>query len=223
MKLRLLFYFGAALICVLRNASAQNFVNLDFEEANVPPTPPDTWGPAVNPSLAFPGWTVLPNGTTFATTTAYNDLSLGGPAIVLMGPDFPNAPGYEPLQGCYSVLLQYFGTGNPPALSQTGVIPPGATTISILGNAVIEINGINIPLSNGSGNISAFAGQTVQLTVTTPDTGTVNSPIWDYFDDIQFSPIPEPNLTSLAVLCVLFPTWLLKRSDKSLASKYQLS
>lgn len=204
MKSRHIIYCGVALICFLRNASAQVFVNLDFEEANVPPTPTNTLGNFVNPSLAFPGWTVLPNGTTFGTSVAYNDVSLGGPAITLIGPDFPGYLGYEPLEGCYSVLLQYFGIGNPPALSQTGFIPPGTTTISILGNAVIEINGVNIPLNNGSGNISAFAGQTVQLTITTPHSATVNSPVFDYFDDIEFSPVPEPSVMNLTALCVLF-------------------
>jgi hypothetical protein len=195
---------------LLQMVSGQAFVNLDFEEANVPPTPVDTLGSFVDPALAFPGWTVLPNGSAYGTSVFYNDLSLGGPAIVLMGPDFPNGPGYDPLDGSYSVLLQYFGIGNPPALSQTALIPAGTQSISILGNAVITLNGVNIPLiynldGASAGDISAFAGQTAQLTITTINTATINSHTWDYFDDVQFSPesVPEPTVCSLMIVCIL--------------------
>ena len=220
MNLRHILYMSAVLMCVSRGASAASFINLDFEQANVPATPPNTFGTiSVDPSLAFPGWTVPPNGSTYPTSVGYNTLSLGGPAVILMGPDFPNGPGYDPLQGNYSVLLQYFGIGNPPALSQTGLIPAGTTSIHMLGDAVVEINGTVIPMSNGSGNVSAYAGQTVQLTITTSDNATVNAPVWDYFDDIQFSQVPEPNVVSLAGVCGFFSVWLLKRrAEKQLMS-----
>jgi hypothetical protein len=197
----------ATLLAIESAGFSQGFINLDFEQAQVPPTPTNTLGSEVDPALAFPGWTVLPNGTTFATSTAYNDLSLGGPAVILMGPLFPNAPGYRPLQGSYSVLLEYFGIGNPPALSQTGLIPPGTQSISLLGDAVITVNGVNIPLSpvgrRMTGNVSAFAGQTVQLTITTANSGGVNSPVQDYFDDIRFSSVPEPGSVALIGLGAL--------------------
>ena len=216
---------------LLQTVFGQGFVNLDFEDADVPPTPVGTFGGFVDPALAFPGWTVLPNGSTYFTSTAYNDLSLGGPAIVLMGPDFPNRPGYEPLDGSYSVLLQYFGIGNPPALSQTGVVPAGAQSISILlvgtifgGGMVVTLNGVNIPLvpiGDGyvGGNISGFAGDTAQLTISTVNSATVNSPDWVYFDDIEFSPssVPEPNALSLFAICILFLRWRMRRPNKSLS------
>jgi hypothetical protein len=214
---------------LLRTGFGQGFVNLDFEDADVPPTPVGAFGSFVDPALAFPGWTVLPNGSTYGTSVAYNDLSLGGPAIVLMGPDFPNRPGYEPLDGSYSVLLQYFGIGNPPALSQTSLIPAGAQSISILlggtifgGGMVVTLNGVNIPLvpiGDGyvGGNISGFAGDTAQLTISTVNSATVNSPDWVYFDDIQFSPssVPEPNALSLFGICILFLCWRMKRPNQS--------
>jgi hypothetical protein len=61
----------------------------------------------------------------------YNDLSIGAPATVLMGPSFPNFPNYTPLQGSYSVLLQFFylngaWAGYMPSLSQTGLVPANA-------------------------------------------------------------------------------------------------
>jgi len=207
---------------LLQTVSGQGFVNLDFEEANVPPTPVDTFGSFVDPALAFPGWTVLPNGSTYGTSVSYNDLSLGGPAISLMGPDFPNRPGYEPLDGSYSVLLQYFGIGNPPALSQTALIPAGTQSISILGNAVITLNGVNIPLIynlNGAaaGDISAFAGQIAQLTITTANSAPLGLRVLDYFDDIQFSPspVPEPNIYILMIVCIFFIGWRKARPNQS--------
>jgi hypothetical protein len=199
----------------------QGFVNLDFEEANVPPTPTNTFGNLIDPALAFPGWTVLPNNSEYATTTAYNDLSLGDPAVILMGPDFPNRPGFSPLQGCYSVLLEYFGIGNPPGLSQTGLIPADAQSISILGEGmVVTLNGINIPMTanedgGATGNISAFAGESAQLTISTSDAGGLNSPNQAYFDEIQFSTVPEPNAFSLLGVGILFICRLMKRPSLS--------
>jgi hypothetical protein len=205
---------------LLETVGAQQFVNLNFEQANVPAVPAGSLGSFVDPALAFPGWTVLPNGSIFQTSVFYNDLSLGGPAIALMGPDYPSANSYYPLEGSYSVLLMYFGTGNPPALSQTGFIPYGTQSISILGSAVIELNGVNIPLTvtsdgRSAGDISMFAGQTVQLTITTaPEPFGHYDNIWDYFDDVQFSGVPEPSMSSLMVLCTLFFLPKVKRSNQ---------
>jgi hypothetical protein len=108
-------------------------------------------------------------------------LSLGAPAVGLMGPSFPNAPGYAPLQGSYSVLLQYFGAmGPPPTLSQTGLVPADARSITFLtapnrSDAVVTLNGVPIPLLQTgfgrlAGNIATFAGTEAQLTFST--TGT---------------------------------------------------
>jgi hypothetical protein len=214
-------YLISSLLVAVQYGHAQGFVNLDFEDANIPPTTAGKLGDFVDPALAFPGWTVLPNSNPgFATSTFYNDLSLGGPAVTLMGPDFPNGPGYESLDGSYSVLLQYFGIGGPPTLSQTGLIPADSQSISVLGgdnDLLITLNGINIPLvslGNGyaGGNISAFAGTTAQLTISTVDSLPVGSHDWVYFDDIQFSssPVPEPGefaLGALGALLLGFRRW----------------
>lgn len=204
MKLALAIVAGG----VSLSASAQGtFQNLDFEDATIAPTPVggDTY-PA-DPSQAFPYWTVggLGAGVGYSgTVVGYNGLSLGAPAVNLMGPNLPNAAGYTPLQGSYSVLMQYFNMGRgfvPPTLSQTGMIPTGAQSINFLvspsgDNAVVEVNGETVPLipiAGGrlAGDISAWSGQTMQLTFTTPNT---SSPTyegdWFYFDDICFSSVP---------------------------------
>lgn len=193
-----------ALFALVRNVSGQAFTNLDFEDATITPTTVDNFGSFATAAQCFPGWTVG-YGVVF-----YNDLSLGSPAIDLMGPDFPNAVNYTPLQGCYSVLLQYFGyAGPPPSLSQTALVPGNAQSVSLLvaagtspADAVVTMNGVTIPLVSESGgrlagDISAYAGTVAQLTISTS-----SSEDWLYFDDIQFSssPVPEPSILDLCVL-----------------------
>ena len=202
------------LLVLCRSGQAQGFVNLDFEGATIPATPVGGSTYPANPTLAFPGWTV--GGST--TVVMYNDLSIGAPVVDLMGPNFPNFAGYTPLQGSYSVLLQYFNIdGGPPTLSQTGLIPSGTQSIDFLiGNgqsdAVVTINGVNIPLvpiSGGrlAGNISNFANSLAQLTFSTATGGPGGDVL--YFDDIQFSSaaVPEPSVLGLSALGGLFLAW----------------
>lgn len=197
-----------------QNAQGQGFVNLNFESATIAPTPPGGSTFPADPTQALPGWTV--GGAN--TVVSYNDLSIGAPAVDLMGPDFPNFAGYTPLQGSYSVLLQYFGIdGGPPTLSQTAVVPSGTQSIDFLigngeGDAVVTMNGVNIPLVQVSagelvGNVSAFAGLSTQLTFSTTTGGSEGDFL--YFDDIQFSPssVPEPSTLALAAMGGLLLVW----------------
>ena len=112
-----------------------------------------------------------------------NDETAGSPSS-LISSDLTLHPwwaSFSPMQGSYTALLQYFQFGAVPSLSQTGAIPDNAQFITMLTdsyqtNGVLQINSVAIPLvlgTNGvlSGNISAWAGQTVQLTITMPSTG----------------------------------------------------
>jgi hypothetical protein len=206
---------------LFQTVSGQGFVNLDFEQATIAPTPAGGWTYPADPTQAFPGWTVGDG------VVMYNDLSLGSPATVLMGPSFPNFVNYTPLQGSYSVLFQYFGyAGSAPTLSQTGLVPIGTESINFLvgsgeSDAVVTMNGVNIPLvsiSGGrmAGDISAFADTVAQLTFsTTSSTGYAGN--WLYFDDIQFSSsaVPEPSVLSLFTVFFFFFCWRRTRSNKS--------
>jgi hypothetical protein len=199
-------------------ASGQDFVNLDFEQATIAPTPVGGWTYPADPAQCFPRWTVGYG------VVGYNDLSLGAPAVNLMGPSFPNHVNYTPLQGSYSVLLQFFylngnWAGYMPSLSQTGLVPADAQSISLLVSsgtppsaAVVTMNGVNIPLISVSGgrlagDISAYAGSVAQLKISIPD-----SDDWLYFDDVQFSSssVPEPSSYSLMIVCGLLLGWRMK-------------
>ena len=201
----------AVALAIGQRCYSQSFVNLDFEDATVSATPVNVPGGSVDPAIAFPGWTV--GGSD--TYVLYNDQTLGSPAISLMGPNFPNATRYAPLQGSYSALLYYDNPSivPPPTLSQTGLIPSGMQSINFLvGNgesdAAVTLNGVNIslvPVLGGrlAGNISAFAGSMATLTFSTSDEVTGDNFL--YFDDIQFSSssVPEPSELALGGLGAL--------------------
>src|SRR5439155_11969625 len=209
---RIVLTFGS--LALLQSVSGQDYINLNFEQATIAPTPVAGWTYPADPAQLFPGWTVGGAGTV----VGYNDLSIGAPAVDLMGPNFPNFAGYTPLQGSYSVLFEYFGSASPsPSLSQTGLVPLAAQCIHCLVSsgtsptaAVVTLNGVSIPLISVSGgrlagDISTYAGSIAQLTLSTPSSGG-----WLYFDDIRFSSsqIPEPSIFSLFGLSILFLLWL---------------
>jgi hypothetical protein len=211
-------------------AQAQGtFQNLNFERATVPPTPGGGYGGEVDPGLAFPGWTVSvvwAATNTYGFYTLYNNKTLDSPAVDLIGPSFPNGLGLSSLQGSYSVALQYSAFFNAfPFLSQTGLVPLGARSISILVPSGTEwwqwpsvnLNGVRIPLTplgNGrvGGDVSAFAGSPADLTFST-------GAYFSLFDDIRFSTqvIPEPGILSLASLGALLS------GSRALYRRYQIS
>ena len=200
------------LLLIGRSGWGQGFENLDFEQATIDPNP-DTFTYPMDPSECFPGWIVGGSGTV----VFYNGLSVGAPAVTLMGPD-PSGrnPGFTPFQGSYSVFLVYFNiAGPPPTLSQSGLIPAGTRSLTFLvdgghgDDAVVMLNGIVIPLVSVSGgrlaaDVSAWAGSVAQLTFSTP-TGNIYAPELFYFDDVQFSsnPVPEPRTLGIIGLGVL--------------------
>jgi hypothetical protein len=209
---------GLALLLGASCATGQGtFQNLDFERATIAPTPVGGGTYPADPAQCFPGWTVGGSGQYLAVM--YNDLSLGAPAICLMGPTFPNSVGYTPLQGSYSVLLYYDNPSivPPPTLSQTGLVPATARSINFLvGNGetggAVSMNGVNIPLvpipgGRLAGDISAFADSVAQLTFSISPSRVGDNGM--YFDDIQFSTsvVPEPNILTLSALGALLVGW----------------
>jgi hypothetical protein len=219
MKMRFLIL---SLLVMVHIGHAQGFINLDFEDATIAPTPAGGYTFPADPAQCFPGWTVGGGGGGYPLVVMYNTLSLGAPAVILMGPDFPNSAGFTPLQGSYSTELYWFNGGNilPPTLSQTGFIPSDAKSISFLvGNsgsdAAVTINGVSIslvPVIGGrlAGDISVFAGSLATLAFSVAPNRTGDNGV--YFDDIQFSStsVPEPGVLAFGALGALllgFSRW----------------
>jgi hypothetical protein len=211
--------FGLALLLSAASGPAQGtFQNLDFESANIPSgTQP---GASFSFSAALPGWTGTygyPIGPGPATFVGYDTVSLGGPGICIIDKVFWRKP-YQALQGNFSAFL--FG-GNSPfggpttmTISQTGLVPYDAVSMLMDLDAetgfTVSLGGQTIMSSSlsesgeFSADISAFAGQTVQLSITVPSSppGDIN-PNGLLIDDIRFVTIPEPNVFALFALGAL--------------------
>lgn len=208
---------GLALLLSAAGAAAQGtFQNLDFESANIPAgTQP---GSAVAFGAALPGWSGSysnASGTSPATFVVYEGMSLGGAVMSIV--DTLNV-GAKPLQGNYSPYLfggnDVFGNPTTMTISQTAVVPYGATLIRLDVQAqngfTVSLNGQTIIMSTvpGSGEygayIAPFAGQTAQLSITVPSSprGDIN-PNGLLIDDISFVIVPEPSVFALAALGML--------------------
>ena len=222
--------FAAIIFALLmggRLASAQGFVNLNFEQASIQPAPygyapSDAYNP-ISAASALSGWTVSEDDTV-CTAVWGSPVALDETSVALV------SAGYNPIQGSYSVQLSAYadapsGYFRSSSISQTGLIPFGTQSIQFLivgpsqagsvpPNPIVTLNGTPVGLSEISqsggvitmaGNISAFAGTTADLTflceATTGGTFPANE---NYFnmDNIQFSPsaAPEPGVLSLSVL-----------------------
>jgi hypothetical protein len=186
------------------------FQNLNFEQAN----PIIIQGSQYNESAvanALPNWTVTIGGVQ-QTEIPVNGFSTGAAWVTLVVAG--NQTSIPPIDGNYSVLLQnYGGTPEPnaTAISQTGLITPGTQSLLFEAHSESFIPGpLNVLVGNQSisytevsagpnyivygANISAWAGQTEQLTISDPN-GSGN---WE-IDDISFSPnaVPDPNPLAL--------------------------
>jgi len=214
-------------------AFGQSFVNLNFEDATVSPTPINTPGGDVDPASAFPGWTVG-NSLNGRLYVLYNLSTIGAPSVDLDGPNFPNYDRRAPLQGSFSAHLEYYDAPSMglPTLSQTGLVPADAQSINFLVGSIVPnerdgvmiVNGVTIPLVPISGgrfaaDISSFAGQVVQLTFTTATTDPNRNNLF-YFDDIQFSASPVPEPASFVLLGIGAAGLLSLRKRLNLAARF---
>ena len=180
--------------------SQGTFQNLNFEN----PIPPLTPGPngLVPTANALPGWTAYINDNP-RDFVFFSNIALGSPSISVVD---SLSPGYQPIQGNYSVFFRSAGLG------QTGQIPNDASSLFFLREPLsfflASFGGQSIPLvefgASGNniimaGDISMFAGQAGELRFV----GT------GLFDDMQFSnqPIPEPGTFCLFGLGALLLGW----------------
>lgn len=178
------------------------FVNLDFEQASVPPgtLPRD----AISTSVAFPGWTAGPGNVS---TIRYENRVLDEATVVLVDTQGESYGQYPvPQGGFYARLYSYFDTPTINATSsieQSGDVPAGTHSIQLLTDftapPLVFVNGSPIPLQKLGyssspyfqvlgGDISQFQEQTVDLEL---NSGLSGFPV---VDAITFSPqvVPEP-------------------------------
>jgi|ERR1022692_353069 hypothetical protein len=198
--------FSLLFLILAQHGFFQGFVNLNFESAKIIPLTQGANFPpySIATTNAVPGWLVY-YGAAQQTQITYNDPALGSTFATLWATNGQNISGH------FSLLLQGGGSASAASISQTALTPLTAQSLMFKaqyndgvptgGSLLVSLNGQNIPffaISSGSnytlygGDISAFAGQTAQLTFSAPNVGHDNN--WN-IDDIVFSnqPIPEPS------------------------------
>jgi hypothetical protein len=207
-----------AAVCALGlHAGAQGtFQNLDFEQAN-----PGAYSGYVSAASALPDWTAAIGGVQ-QTQIGYNFLSTGETVVSLVGGAYPA------IDGNYDVLLVGGVTASSASISQTGTIPDNSQSLlfkaqgSSSGQLNLFIGTQVVPFTAvGTGpnytlygaNISAWAGDSEQLTFSAPEGNGLNA--W-FIDDISFATqaVPEPTGIVLTVVGgLLFGTrkWFARR------------
>jgi PEP-CTERM motif len=219
MKLRSNIWLFVISLAVLRNASGQDFVNLDFEDATIVLDSSSSLYPyAVDASQAIPGWSASP--FFYPSDIFYNTFSINLPSVSILDNSGPSGA----LDGTFSVAL-CGGTSaypNGAYISQTGLVPADAASILFIAQGLVPQVGGTLLVSLGGQNItfaaistgpnytlyggiipSALAGQIEQLKFSAHPDGGNNC--WEV-DDIQFSSssIPEPSVFGLLALGGLF-------------------
>ena len=219
-----------------------NFQNLDFESGTPVPIPGDPYQVLFSP--AFPGWAGYV-GTNLQTAAPYNStfLDSSGVSIIDSGWSATPPPGSfgisGPIEGHFTAILQAGVVGditNPQdtSFSQIGLVPPNAKTL--LFKAFFPGAGPNLAISLGGqalsyslvssgtdygeygADIHAWAGQTVELTLTVFAQRPHQFDEYAFLDSIEFSPvaIPEPNILTLFALGSMLLTWRFLRQTRQL-------
>jgi hypothetical protein len=213
-------------VLVAQGVGAQEFINLDFESANVPHLSPEQWGGGYVPiSDAVPGWTCAIDGVQI-TEVLNNNGTAGGPSLSIWGQRATFVGGV--LQGSQTVILSAgFGdaSGHTTSLSQTGLIPLSARSLLFkaapydqttpgpadglfsvfMGGSSLDYYPLSIGVNYtlyGASIPSEFAGTVQSLMFT--DASFPGTWHYEKLDDIQFTaePIPEPSMISLVALSV---------------------
>ncbi|MGA3164308.1 MAG: hypothetical protein ABSD77_08980 [Verrucomicrobiota bacterium] len=225
-------------VVLLNRVSGQGFANLDFESTLLSAGGFPT---TVSASAAFPGWSVF-IGTNAQSTVLYNSATLGASSVAILAGG-SHSPVSEVYDGNFSALL-VSGNDGDSSLSQTGLVPASANSILLYVNMGPQRLATNFSISLGGqtiqmvalenyvsysfilygGNISNFAGQVADLTLTSLSVGNGGVTYFE-LDDIQFSssPVPEPSALSLVGICFLLLYCRMQWPNKSLQQRRMAS
>jgi hypothetical protein len=207
-----------SLLAIEQAGFCQAFLNLNFESAQIIPLTGGTYINSIATTNALPGWNVY-YGSSQQSEITYNAPALGSTFVTLW------ATNGSQISGNYSVLLQGGLTASAASIRQTGLVPISAESLLFeaqqtgAGTLQVSLGGQNLSffaLSSGANytlygaNISAFAGQTEQLTFSALEVSTYANN-WN-IDNIQFSSssVPEPSefaLGALGALLLGFRLW----------------
>ncbi len=189
------------------NASAQGFVNLNFEACTLPTNAHLN----ATVSQALPGWTLYRGGVV-QSQVPYNAGIAQQSFLSLDSTVFS----YPSLFGNYNarLIVNSFDSLDI-ALAQTGQVPEGTHSLQFktdwanripAGGLVVSFENTTLSLQPvgffpgytlWEADISAFAGATGELRFTANHSG---GPWGAYFDDIMFVPVPEPSTWALLAL-----------------------
>ncbi|MCK9684709.1 PEP-CTERM sorting domain-containing protein [Scleromatobacter humisilvae] len=213
---------AAVLACLATSAAAQAFVDLDFDAANVPLPPGSTsfmpWNEAA------PGWSHS-DGDSTSYVSWFPNAGYSQSYVLLLSP-FGSASGPYGF-GLKSGTFHEDEPRGPfvyAEISQTGRLGPQVTTIELLSSSYlfeVTLDGTGIAMQpvgldptsptytedmmgysgEWTGDVSAFAGQVVNLQIT--DLQTAPNPPGLAIDQIEFLPVPEPSTAALLGLGLL--------------------
>ena len=218
---------AAVLVGVATGASAQGFVDLDFDQVQLP-GPPDGFY-AMPWDEGAPGWGHPDGDSTNQVTYPFGNVGYSQ-TYVLMPAPFGAASG----RYGFGMRSGNYTEGDPDSpfvqawITQTGQLGPNVTSVNLLasyGPFGLSLNGTQIAMQpvgldptsptyesdllyysgEWTGDVSAFAGQVVQLQITDLQLPP-NAPMF-VIDQIQFLPVPEPSVAAafgLGLLGLLF-------------------
>ena len=212
------------------SASPQGFINLDFEQATVPPIDPSSQYAFLSWRQSAPGWSHSEGGDT--DSLYYLSAHLGLTQAYLLVDSLSPAGGPGPLEGKYSLAFwngTYYGDGSGgyvnAFIAQTGLIPSDTRSVRVLALGLfrVYVNGNEIPMAHlegfqFGGDISAYAGSVAELKIL-----NAARPIPSEFhaflfvDGIQFSPtaIPEPSFLVLLAFGAAALLWRRRKAPRA--------
>jgi PEP-CTERM motif len=189
---------------IVATARGQAFSNLDFEAASVVPVSTNNGEIFINAAQALPGWTAFA-GTNQLSTIPYNFYAFANGISLAVS----NAA----LDGNFGVFMAANGQIRPIGISQTGLVPANAESLTFEAYALptvappyVTLGGQQLSLTTTSQGVNSY-GQDytvygTDISAFADNTETLSFFVDGYLDDIQFSPeaIPEPSALSLLLV-----------------------